>query len=266
MLIANVGQSGSALKGDSLTQLGLSATLTLDESKGLVEQYSGNDSVWRDFLTELVGQYGFLTERKQTFRNVWLVNPRCPFKRHELRRKGRLTLGSDGQWMSEESLSFHALRYNKLIGCYHREYPMGWASLNTYDKRDHSNPTQNIVTMPDFSRQAFWRWSRTQSHGAFNIFNGKGNPLAQRYGQGAAVKWSTKGLGRYAQLKIGRERKPVRIAIKVFQIINSDTTIESKATAQTYFLPPKSSHDQVKTPSLFAPYWRATLIPNVSRE
>lgn len=266
MLISNVGQSGSALKGDSLTQLGLSATWTLDESKWLVEQYSGNDSVWRDFLTELVGQYGFLTERKQTYRNVWLVNPRCPFKKHELRRKGRLKLGSDGQWLSEESLSFHALRYNKIIGCYHREYPMGWASLNTYDKGEHPSATQNIVMMPDFSRQAFWRWSRTQSGGAWNIFNGKGNPLAQRYGQGTAVKWSAKDLGRYAQLKTGRERKPVRIAINVFQKINSDTTIQSKATAQTYFSPPKSSRDQVNTPSLFAPYWRATLIPNVSRE
>ena len=100
MLIANVGQSGSALKGHSLAQLGLSVSLTLDESKGLVEQYSGTDSVWRDFLTELVGQYGFLTERKRTYRNRWLVNPRCPFKRHELRRKGQLKLRSDGQWLS----------------------------------------------------------------------------------------------------------------------------------------------------------------------
>lgn len=143
---------------------------------------------------------------------------------------------------------------------------MGWASLNTYDKGEHPSATQNIVTMPDFSRQAFWRWSRAQSGGAWNIFNGKGNPLAQRYGQAAAMKWSAKGLGRYAQLKTGRERKPVRIAINVFQKINRDTTIQSKATAQTYYLPPKSSHDQVKTPSLFAPYWQATLIPNVSRD
>lgn len=266
MLISNVGGSGSALKGHSLAQLGLSMALTLDESKGLVEQYSGTDSVWRDFLTELVGQYGFLTERKRTYRNAWLVNPRCPFKRHELRRKGRLKLGSDGQWLSDESLSFHALRHNKIIGCYHREYPMGWASLNTHDKGEHSGATQNLVTMPDFSRQAFWRWSRAQSGGAWNIFNGKGNPLAQRYAQRAAVNWDSKGLGRYAQLKTGRQHKPVRIAIKVFQKINSDNTIQSQATAQTYFSPPASSRGRTKTPSLFEPYWRATLIPNVSRD
>ncbi|MCM0036170.1 MAG: hypothetical protein NBV66_10335 [Burkholderiaceae bacterium] len=265
MLIANVGQSGSALKGHSLAQLGLSVSLTLDESKGPVEQYSGTDSVWRDFLTELVGQYGFLTERKRTYRNRWLVNPRCPFKRHELRRKGQLKLRSDGQWLSEESLSFHALRYNKIIGCYYREYPMGWALLNTHDKGAHPSATQNIVTMPDFSRQAFWRWSRAQSGGGLNIFSGKGNPLAQRYAQAAAVKWSAKGLGRYTQLKIGREHKPVRIAVKVFQKINRDNTIQSQATAQTYFAPPTSLRDRAKTPSLFEPYWRATLIPSVNR-
>lgn len=266
MLISNVGQSGSALKGHSLAQLGLNVTLTLDESKELLEQHSGMDSVWRDFLTELVGQYGFLTERKRTYRNIWLVNPRCPFKRHELRRKGQLKLGADGQWRSEESLSFHALRYNKIIGCYHREYPMGWASLNTHDMGEHPSATQNIVTMPDFSRQAFWRWSRAQSGGAWNIFNGKGNPLAQRYGQGSTVKWRSKGLGRYVQLKTGREHKPVRIAVKVFQKINSDNTIQSQAAAQTYFAPPTSLRGRAKAPSLFEPYWRATLIPNVSRE
>jgi hypothetical protein len=80
------------------------------------------------------------------------------------------------------------------------------------------------------------------------------------------VKWGAKGLGRYAQLKNERERKPVRIGIKVFQKINGDHTIQSEAAAQTYFLPPKSSRTQVKTPSLFEPYWRATLIPNLSRE
>jgi hypothetical protein len=268
MLIANVGQSGSALKGDSLKQLGLSINLTLDETKGLIDLYSGSDSVWRDFLTGLVGQYGFLTERNRTHRNLWIVNPRCPLKRHELRRQGRLLLGPDGQWLSEESLSFHALRHNKMIGCYHREYPMGWALLNTspHTTGDQPSLTQNVVTMPDFSRQAFWRWSRAQSGAARNIFSGRNNPLAQRYGQSASVKWSSKGLGRYAQLKNGRERQPVRIAIKVSQRLSADNSIQSQAAAQTYFSPPSSSRGQARAPSLFEPYWRATLIPNTSHE
>ncbi len=143
---------------------------------------------------------------------------------------------------------------------------MGWALLNTHDTGEHSSVTKNLVTMPDFSRQAFWRWSRTQNGGAWNIFNGKSNPLAQRYAESSVLKWGSKGLGRYTQLKAGKEHNPVRIALKVLQKINSENTIQSHATAQTYFSPPKASRGRVKTPSLFEPYWRATLIPNVSRE
>jgi len=260
MLISNVGKSGSALKGHTLSQLGLSVTFSLDETKGFVDQYSGNDPVWRDFLNRLVGQYEFLTERKRTQRNVWLVNPRCPFKRHELRRRGRLQLGRDGQWLSEDTLSFHALRYNKIIGCYHREYPMGWAVLETH--HESSNFNQQAVTMPDFSRQAFWRWSRAESGGDWNIFSGRRNRLAQRYGQSASLKWNAKGLGRYAQISSGRERKPIRVAIKVRQKLKSGDMIHSKAAAQTYFLPPKAQNSRTPVPSLFEPFWRATLIPN----
>lgn len=264
MLISNVGQNGSSLKGRSLSQLGLSMALTLDESQGILDQYSGNDSVWRDFLTGIVKQYEFLTERNRTQRNVWLVNPRCPFKRHELRRRGRLQLGGDGQWSSEETLSFHALRYNKIIGCYHREYPMGWALLDT----DHDSQYlyQHAVKMPDFSRQAFWRWTRAESGGAWNIFSGRHNRLAQRYGQSTSVKWVSKGLGRYAQLTNGRERKPVRVAIQVKQNLNSGAVIQSNAAAQTYFFPPISTSGHTAIPSLFEPYWRATLIPNPVHE
>ena len=259
MLIANVGQSGGAMKGQTLQQLGLTVALTSDESKGFITQLSANDSVWRDFLTGLIRQYGFLSERNRTHRNVWLVNPRCPLKRHELRRKGRLQLGREGQWLSDESLSFHALRHNKMIGCYHREYPMGWAELKT--QSDRLNVGQNTVVMPDFSRQVFWRWSLAQSAGRRNILRGHQNLLAQRYGQSASIKWSSKGLGRYVQITPSRESMPLRIAIKVSQKL-ATSEIHSVATAQTYYLPPKDDPQRSRSPSLFEPYWRATLIPN----
>ena len=259
MLVTNIGESGAANKGHSLKQLGLSSSLIVDEAKGFVKLHSANDGFWRGFLKDSVGQYGYLAERKETKRNVWLVNPRCPRKRHELRRRGRLQLGDDGQWLSEDSLSFHALRYNKLIGCYQREYPMGWAVVETHGSRQ-GNPLQT-GGLPDFSKQAFWRWTRRQHEGSWNIFNGRNNPLAQRYGQASAIRWASKGLGQYAQVSEGRERKPVRFALKVTQKISSEQTIQSLASAQTYFAPPK--HTQSRQPSLFEPYWQATLIPNV---
>jgi hypothetical protein len=221
VLIANVGHSGGALRGDTLQQLGLKVDLTLDDAKGLVVQHSANTPIWRDFLSTLVEQYDFLSERKHTQRNVWMINPRCPLKRHELRRQGHVRLGHDGQWRSEETLSFHALRYNKIVGCYHREYPMGWAALST------------------------------QRSGA---------SLTQLFGRNAETKWVSKGLGQYAALATGRDDKPVRIALKVSQTLGKHSVISALATAHAYFQDPT----QIRSPSLFEPYWRATLIPNLT--
>jgi len=258
VLIANVGQSGGAMSGATLKQLGLSVALTLDDSPGFVERHSANTPIWREFLSTLVEQYDFLSERNHLRRNVWIVNPRCPFKRHELRRRGRLQLSSDGQWRSQESLSFHALRYNKIVGCYHREYPMGWAALSTQGSQ--SSLEKGSVDLPDFSRQVFWRWARQQPSGF---------SLSQMFGRSSEINWTSRGLGQYATLSKERENKPVRIALKVSQRLNSHTVISSTATAQTYFIPPAQKHSlplartQRGKPTLFEPYWRATLIPNV---
>ncbi len=259
VLIANVGQSGGAMRGDTLKQLGLNVALTLDESQGLVTQHSANTPIWRDFLSTLVEQYDFLSERKHTKRNVWIINPRCPLKRHELRRQGHVRLGRDGQWRSEESLSFHALRYNKIVGCYHREYPMGWATLSTQGSQQSLEMTG--IELPDFSRQVFWRWAKTQQ---------SDSSLTQLFGRSAETKWASKGLGHYAALAKGRDDKPVRIALKVSQRLNKHTEISAVATAQAYFENPTQIQSrsiprtQHLSQSLFEPYWRATLIPNLT--
>lgn len=260
MLVKNIGHSGQAKRGDSLQQLGIKVSILMDESEGLIQKRSGQDSTWLDFLNSLVDQSSFLKERNQTKRNAWMINPRCPFKRHELRRRGRLTLGSDGQWRSEETLSFHALRHNKFIGCYHREYPMGWALLTTHNGDGLIGYT-NEAQLPDFSRIAFWRWTRVQG-GPWNIFYGRHNPLAQRFGQSESLKWSSKGLGEYAEISTSRVSQPVRISIQVSQKLDSGDSISTISSAQTYFESPKNS--QANQASLFEPYWHASLIPNPS--
>jgi len=261
MLIRNIGHSGALKRGDSLKQLGLNVSFSLDESKGLVHLQSGQDPIWRDFLTSLVNQSDFLKERNSTKNNAWIVNPRCPLKRHQLRRRGRLELGVDGQWISEDTLSFHAVRYNKIVGCYQREYPMGWSVMST--ERSHQSLEQRESMLPDFSRQAFWKWTRTQRSGQWNIFNGRQNLLAHRFGRSEMIKWKSKGLGSYAEISNQHTRKPVRISLKVTQTLDSGSTISSIASAQTYFEYPKPMQaNQLKQASLFEPYWKATLIPN----
>jgi hypothetical protein len=169
-----------------------------------------------------------------------------------------LQLSRDGQWRSQESLSFHALRYNKIVGCYHREYPMGWAALSTQGSQ--RSLVKDRVDLPDFSRQVFWRWARQQP---------SGSSLSQIFGRSSEVNWTSRGLGQYATLSKEREKKPVRIAVKVSQRLDSHAVISSTAIAQTYFFPPTQqplplARRQAVTPSLFEPYWRATLIPEVA--
>jgi uncharacterized membrane-anchored protein len=67
-------------------------------------------------------------------------------------------------------------------------------------------------------------------------------------------------LGQYATLATGRDEKPVRIALKVSQRLDKHSVISALATAQAYFQDPT----QTSSPSLFEPYWRATLIPNLT--
>ena len=273
MLIRNIGQSGSALRGETLKQIGVSAQVLLDESKGFVVEHSANDPVWRNFLLSLVGQYGFLDARDRVSRNFWLVNARCPLRRHELRRRGRLELDVDGRWQSEDTLSFHALRHNKIIGCYHREYPMGWAVLATHQAQQIVSGSTEDDT--NFAHRPFWRWARSKGGAFWNIFGGKENPVAQSRGTSAAIKWPAKGLGRYAQIREGRETNPIRFALRVKQHLKNDEFLTSESAAQTYFAPPANlrlptvinglnsihSKSRATRGSLFEPYWRATLIP-----
>lgn len=76
------------------------------------------------WLHELLQHYAFLSDRDHTARNNWVVDPRCPSRRHELRRRGQTRLDEQGLWRSEDTQSYHALRSNRWIGCYHRKYPI----------------------------------------------------------------------------------------------------------------------------------------------
>lgn len=76
----------------------------------------------RPAVEQAAGRYGFLDSRSATRRNPWVVSPRCPLHRHELRRRGFTWLGPDGRWGALDTQSYHALRSNRWIGCYYREY------------------------------------------------------------------------------------------------------------------------------------------------
>ena len=112
----------------------------------------------REMVLQATDRYGFLGDRNDTARNPWAVSSRCPHRRHELRRRGTTRLEGFDTWSASDTQSYHALRSNRWIGCYHREYPMGWAMAATGGAVDTS--LEHVADPPpDFSAEDFWRWA-----------------------------------------------------------------------------------------------------------
>jgi len=284
VLTQNVGSSGSSLTGTTLAELGLEATLTTDDLPGFVSRFSTVDANWQALLMRVSKQYGFLNDRNRTTRNLWAVNLRCPHKRHELRRKGSTRLGANGVWTAQDHQSFHALRYNRVIGCYQREYPMGWALVNSAPgSRSQPEVQRATATEPqNFAKEAFWRWVNQQPNGGWNIFSGGDNHLARRWASASEIRWTTQGMPSFAALT-PKHKESIRLAIAVkqqspliytghafeekrfggrFALSSSERVqaLHAEAAAQTYFAPPKTSTHTTATPNLFQPFWRARLI------
>ncbi len=298
VLVQNVGASGSTMTGTTLADLGLEATATVDDLPGFVSRFSSADANWQALLKRVSKQYGFLNDRQHTTRNFWAVNLRCPHKRHELRRKGSTRLGANGVWSVQDHQSFHALRYNRVIGCYQREYPMGWALVNSTPRSRTQPDVQHATNIEPqtfakvqhatdiepqtFAKESFWRWVNQQPNGGWNIFSGGDNRLARRWASASEIRWTTQGLPSYAALT-PKHKESIRLAISVKQqshLIHTGDALEEKrfggrfalsspervhalharAAAQTYFAPPKTSGQATATPNLFQPFWRARLI------
>src|SRR5690606_21763523 len=110
-----------------LRRAGLSMAWMQDALPGTVVLHPVQQGIGlRALVQDAAGRYPFLGPRNDTVRNGWPVSARCPHLRHELRRLGATSLSAQGQWQSHDTESYHALRSNRWIGCYYREYPMGW--------------------------------------------------------------------------------------------------------------------------------------------
>lgn len=284
VLVQNVGASGSSLAGTTLAELGLAANITVDDLPGFISRFSSAEADWQALLKRVSKQYGFLNDRHHTARNVWAVNLRCPHKRHELRRKGSTRLGANGVWSVQDHQSFHALRYNRVIGCYQREYPMGWALVNSAPSSRAQPDMQraNDTEPQNFAKEAFWRWVNQQPNGGWNIFSGGDNHLARRWASASEIRWTTQGLPSFTALT-SKHKEAIRLAIAVKQqgrLIHMGNELEEKrfggrftlgaperahalsaeAAAQTDFVPPQTSGNASAAPNLFQPFWHARLI------
>lgn len=261
----------------------LALTLLTDTWPGFVRRYAGNaGGAFRQLVLRATDRYSFLAPRQGTARNPWPVSYRCPMRRHQLRRRGATSLGPDGAWAATDTQSHHALRSNKYIGCYYREYAVGWGSTRGQARRGAARE-QSDEAPEDFSQQDFWRWVRENT--AWDIFGGRSNPLAHAYAMQAAVRWPGRGMPGYAEVPLARVHEPPRfaVALRQPQALLSTTDAASRlsapsgrmtyagldkgqgitvvSAAETYFARPVARRDErIEIATLFRPYWQARLV------
>lgn len=217
---------------------------------------------YRDLFEKAAAMYSFLGPRNHTQKNPWVVDPRCPMLRHELRRRGTTSLAEDGSWQSMDTQSYHALRSNKWIGCYHREYPMGWAWVPgksgtvTQDIQYTENPPEN------FSKQNFWRWVQSATDWGLSL---KGqNPLANSYAISSQTRWNGGGLVPFVDIsRQSRDLRGLQLDLQV-QIDNfHGLTLHSQTSAESYYRRRDARYDRkTENENLWKPFWQARLIPS----
>ncbi|MEB2399205.1 MAG: hypothetical protein OZ927_06665 [Alcaligenaceae bacterium] len=230
-----------------------------DNWPGHVQKYAGHLQL-RDLAEQAAARYRFLDPRDHTARNPWVVDARCPGLRHELRRRGQTRLDASGLWQSIDTESFHALRSNRWIGCYHREYAMGWGWLpgplpSTLDQPHVDDPPD------DFSSQDFWRWVKEAT--TWDIASGRDNPLANSRANAARQRWEGGGLPAFYDTRAERSGVPLGFAVTLRHPGPGDLAVTTRSAAETFFQRPVPRPDGLaETDNLFHPYWQARLAPH----
>lgn len=234
-------------------------------------EHGGDSSDTARMVRTAAARYDFLRPRDVTRRNAWMVYRSCPERRHELRRRGATQMDARGRWSANDTLSYHALRENRWIGCHYREYAMGWGLAG----RDDGKPIQRAPE--DFSQEDFWRW--VDQNTSWDIIMGIDNPLASAYGAAARVSLSGRGLADYHEVPEARAATPLRFAVAVRQERASVSAAGGGAVAmagrfggqalragaltvtsaaETFYVRPQPREDgKDELATLFRPYWQA---------
>ncbi len=212
-------------------------------------------------IEEAAGRHPFLAPRNHTARNTWLVQARCPTKRHELRRRGHTVLNDAAVWESIDTQSYHALRANRWVGCYYREYDMGWGWIPA--TRGSVSSVSYTEQPPDnFSLQDFWRW--VLAHTNWSLLDDGGNPLANSRAYANRVRWPSRGLP--VLMDVSSTSAPaVGFGLRLRRRGADGYLYTAGSTAETYFRRPDArADDRVELANAFRPYWQARLAQGVA--
>lgn len=259
-LVMNLGKSGSDNRGESLDALGARYRIVRDDSVNFIVSRPTTEHDWFDMLQAVRARYRYLDDRRVVARSFNGMNFRCPWMQHQLRRRGSLKISREGVWESEETQSFHNIRFNRSIGCYYREYPMGWAKLET-----HANGSSGLGSseeaMQSFKDKPFWKWASERAWTGWNLFGGTRNPLAKRWAEQAPVVWRARQQAQYSRLNPKHHTTAAVIALEVEQSWRDFPRLRSVAAAESYFMNPMTNRGLSAAPTLFQPFWLARLVP-----
>ncbi|MFA7474898.1 MAG: hypothetical protein WCY95_03740 [Castellaniella sp.] len=241
----------------------LRPVVTEDAWPGLLRRRAPDAPLF-DWTRQLASLYPFLDPRDHTARNPWPVSGRCLQLRHELRRRGGTALDDSGRWRAGDTQSFHAVRSNRWIGCYYREYAMGWAWMPA--RPGQSMDADHVDAPPDdFADQDFWRWVRSSTQ--WDLVGGRDNPLANSYALRDKQAWTSRGLGDYLDVAAGKGRDAASgfVVRLEWPDASAGRPVRARSAAESLFSRPGRRPDGLdETPSLFHHYWHARLAAGLS--
>lgn len=248
--------SGASMP-DSKTPPAFKLILLEDNWAGYLQRYPGRQL--KPFVQAVAQTYEFLSPRDHSASSLWAVDARCPAQRHELRRRGSTEIDARGVWQSVDTQSFHALRSNRWIGCYYREYPMGWGWIPAAMNQVLDGPY--VDNAPDnFSAQDFWRWVAQSTN--WDIVSGDANPLANSKAAAARQRWPGGGLSMYFDTNPQSEASRLRFALELRHPGPEGLIITTRSAAESFFERPEPRPDRrPEQANLFHPYWQARLAP-----
>ncbi len=236
----------------------LRVALLHDEWPALLRRHAPDQDL-RELVQGIAGLYPFLGPRDHTARNAWAVDARCPMLRHQLRRRGQTAMDAAGRWQATDTQSFHALRANRWIGCYYREYAMGWAWIPAQAGAIMAGEYSDAAP-EDFSEQDFWRW--VQDATDWSLLDQSDNPIANSYAVRTRPKWQAGGLAPYYDMASTGPQGVAGFELHLSIDGPEGLVVQTRSAAHSYFVRPGPRADGLdEAPNLFQPYWLARLAP-----
>jgi hypothetical protein len=260
----------------------LNVTITMPMKHFLPLEQSGASALWRGWFEDVMRQHPYLQTRRDTARNHWMISKDCPHMRHELRRRGNSVFDAAGLWQATDSVSMHAVRGHKILLCYWREYPMGWANVLSPHKGSgsrsaHDSAYQRPGSAPDsFKKISFLKWVAAQ-YSITSVMMGMNNVLADGRGYASQVRWNTRHRVQPYALSSAQpfvtkihikqplatlETPALKLGLRVRGLLQRQadwpSDLRAEAAAQAYYDRYAERHDaRQEVPNLFQPFWSA---------